>query len=226
MKYKSVFDIIGPIMVGPSSSHTAGAARIGLFARQLFAKNPSEVIITLYGSFAKTYKGHGTDVALIGGLMNFDTDDERIPKAKEFAKAQGMKVTFIESDEEPSHPNTVKLQLFDGIEELDVVGVSIGGGKMRIIGIDSFSLNIPDTKPSLFVVHEEQQTAISSIRQLLNENRNKITDIQMSQNATETLMGTLFELEHPVTKQVIDRIQKLPHIKEIKSIKEGDSNVS
>ena len=227
MKYRSVFEIIGPIMVGPSSSHTAGAARIGLFARQLFSKKPNEVVITLYGSFAKTYKGHGTDVALIGGLMNFATDDERIPQAKQYAQEQGMKITFIESDEEPEHPNTVKLQLTDGKENLDVMGVSIGGGKMRIIGIDSFPLNVPDTNPSLFIVHEGRQNhAIANIRHLLNEGKHKVTDVQMSRKENNVLIGTLFELEHPVTAQVIEHIQKLPHIKDIKLIKEGDSHVS
>lgn len=135
MKYKSVFDIIGPIMVGPSSSHTAGAVRIALYARELFAKRPTAVTITLYGSFAKTYKGHGTDVALVGGLLNFQTDDERIPQALQHAKEQGMKIIFIASNEEPLHPNTVKLELTDGMETLEVVGVSIGGGKMRIIKV-------------------------------------------------------------------------------------------
>jgi len=120
-------------MIGPSSSHTAGAAKIGLYTRAAFGKDPTEVIITLYGSFAKTYKGHGTDVALIGGLMNFQADDPRIPKAKDYASRKGMNITFIESDEQSSHPNTVKLQLFNGNEELVVVGKSIGGGNIQIV---------------------------------------------------------------------------------------------
>lgn len=86
MKYKTVFDIIGPVMIGPSSSHTAGAARIGKMARELFGREPKWITISFYGSFAKTYKGHGTDVAMIGGLMNFETDDERIINAFDHAK--------------------------------------------------------------------------------------------------------------------------------------------
>lgn len=96
MKYKSVFDIIGPIMIGPSSSHTAGAARIGRVARTLFGKQPEKVIVSLYGSFAQTYKGHGTDVAIIGGVLDFDTFDPRIPESLTLAKQAGMDVTFIE----------------------------------------------------------------------------------------------------------------------------------
>ena len=86
MKYKSVFDIIGPVMIGPSSSHTAGAARIGRVARTLFGKQPTKVVVSLYGSFAQTYKGHGTDVALIGGILDFDTFDQRIPESLDLAK--------------------------------------------------------------------------------------------------------------------------------------------
>src|SRR5699024_3791651 len=106
MKYKTVFDIIGPTMVGPSSSHTAGAVRIGLVARDLFNETPTQVDIYLYGSFMETYKGHGTDVSLVGGLLGYDTDDDPIQKSIETAEDICMKVTFIEMTEERSHPNT------------------------------------------------------------------------------------------------------------------------
>lgn len=98
MKYRSVFDIIGPVMIGPSSSHTAGAARMGQVACQLFRHEPERVSISLYGSFAKTYRGHGTDVALIGGILGFETDDLRIPEALEIAKERNIEVEFIEED--------------------------------------------------------------------------------------------------------------------------------
>ena len=91
MKYRSVFDIIGPVMIGPSSSHTAGAARIGRAARRLFGRKPDRVMVTLYGSFAKTYRGHGTDIALIGGVLDFDTFDKRIVKSLEIAREQGIR---------------------------------------------------------------------------------------------------------------------------------------
>ncbi len=111
MKYKTVFDIIGPTMVGPSSSHTAGAVRIGLVARDLFNQLPNQVDIYLYGSFMETYKGHGTDVALVGGLLGYDTDDDRIQKSLEAAETAGMKVNFIEMAEERSHPNTAIINM-------------------------------------------------------------------------------------------------------------------
>ena len=109
MKYRSAFDIIGPVMIGPSSSHTAGAARIGRVARTLFEKQPTKAVISLYGSFAKTYKGHGTDLALVAGILDFDTFDERIKESLEIARKKKMKITFREEEAVPEHPNTAKI---------------------------------------------------------------------------------------------------------------------
>ena len=133
MEYTSVFDIIGPIMVGPSSSHTAGALEIARFARQKFGKQPLYTEITLYNSFAKTYKGHGTDVALVSGILDFDADDIRIPFALSIAEKENIQVRFAISDEKMSHPNMVKLNLTDGENSLEVIGISIGGGSFRIL---------------------------------------------------------------------------------------------
>src|SRR5690625_3952165 len=116
MKFNSVFDIIGPVMIGPSSSHTAGAARIGKAARTLFGKEPTWATIHLYESFAKTYKGHGTDFALVGGLLNYDPDDARMRKALETANELGIKVDFIENPAAVDHPNTVRLIIGNEVE--------------------------------------------------------------------------------------------------------------
>ena len=93
-----VFDVVGPVMIGPSSSHTAGAARIGLMAREILKDKPQSVMITLYGSFAKTYKGHGTDKALVAGLLGFSADDVRLRTSFEIAAQQGMQITFHRSE--------------------------------------------------------------------------------------------------------------------------------
>lgn len=133
MEYTSVFHIIGPIMVGPSSSHTAGALKIAKFARQKFGKQPVCAEITLYNSFAKTYQGHGTDVALVSGILDFDTDDLRIPSALELAKKAHVEIKLMMSEEKTAHPNTVKLILTDGYDILEVTGISIGGGSFKIL---------------------------------------------------------------------------------------------
>ena len=139
IKYRSCFDIIGPIMIGPSSSHTAGACAIGYACYQLFGKCPDKVKITYYESFAATHQGHGTDFALISGLLGFDPSDDRVPFALNIAREKGMEISFIESNE-PSpanHANTAYLELSDNNgHRLNVLGVSIGGGAMEIRKIE------------------------------------------------------------------------------------------
>lgn len=151
MKYRSVFDIIGPIMVGPSSSHTAGAARIGLFTRNLFVKEPKIIEITLYGSFKDTYRGHGTDIALIGGLLGCDTYDKGIRTSLEEARKKGINFKFIESNIAHIHPNTAKIQVEGNGEYLEVTAKSIGGGKMVVFEVQGFDVNISADFETLLV---------------------------------------------------------------------------
>jgi len=154
MKYRSVFDIIGPVMVGPSSSHTAGAVRIGLFTRYIFGEQPENVKITLYGSFKETYKGHGTDIALIGGLLGYNTSDKRIRTSMDDAKLAGMEFEFIESEIEHIHPNTAKIEVEAGRHSLDLIGKSIGGGKMVIFELLGFDVNLSGDFPSYFIFYK------------------------------------------------------------------------
>lgn len=130
MKFLSVFDVIGPNMIGPSSSHTAGAVSIGLLARKMFPETVKKVTFTLYGSFAKTYHGHGTDRALLGGILGFNTDDERIRHAFSLAKEMNVAYEYVIDEKTmPDHPNTADI-LLEGENgyTLFVRGVSIGGG--------------------------------------------------------------------------------------------------
>lgn len=127
-----VFDVVGPVMIGPSSSHTAGAARIGLMAREILKDEPVEAVITLYGSFAKTYKGHGTDKALVAGLLGFSADDVRLRTSFDLAAQQGMDVVFQRSEAEVDHPNTVRIAMTGKTgKKMEVLGVSLGGGKWK-----------------------------------------------------------------------------------------------
>lgn len=128
-----VFDVVGPVMIGPSSSHTAGAARIGLMAREILKDEPKKAVITVYGSFAKTYKGHGTDRALVAGLLGFSADDVRLRTSFELAKEAGLDIDFHRSDEEVHHPNTVRIAMTGASgRQVEVLGVSLGGGKIEI----------------------------------------------------------------------------------------------
>ena len=142
MNYISIFDIIGPNMIGPSSSHTAGAASMALLARKLFHNEPVKVTFTLYGSFAKTYHGHGTDKALLGGVLGFHPDDERIRDAFSIATERGLIYKFIVDHKTVAdHPNTADILLeASGGEKLFVRGVSVGGGKVKIVKINNIDV--------------------------------------------------------------------------------------
>lgn len=207
MKYRSVFDIIGPIMVGPSSSHTAGAVRIGLVARDLFGSTPKQADIYLYGSFMETYKGHGTDVALVGGLMGFDTDDPRIPDALTIAKENGMTINFIEMDEERSHPNTAIIHMVDGEKELTIEGISIGGGKIEIVALNGFSIAISGNYPALLVFHQDTFGTIAKVTQIIGEHEINVGQMQVARKERGELALMTCELDDSISEEVIQQIQ-------------------
>ncbi|MCH4171203.1 MAG: L-serine ammonia-lyase, iron-sulfur-dependent subunit beta [Lactobacillus sp.] len=156
--YKSVFDIIGPIMIGPSSSHTAGAVAIGRAANRIFGGIPEDITIHYYESFAQTHKGHGTDYAIISGILGFEPDDKRVPDALDIAHEQGIKIKFIEEagDSPIDHPNTAVCELRKGDREIIVSGCSIGGGTIEIrdIKMDGFHIKPKGPLPILLVQSE------------------------------------------------------------------------
>ncbi|MBD1371392.1 L-serine ammonia-lyase, iron-sulfur-dependent, subunit beta [Hazenella sp. IB182357] len=209
MKYRTIFDIIGPVMIGPSSSHTAGAARIGRAARTIFGRVPKRVIITLYGSFAKTYRGHGTDVALAGGILGFDTFDKRIVNALEIAKQQGVEIVFRESDELTTHPNTARMYLEDANGNMEVVGISIGGGKMEIVELNGFALNLSGNDPVLLVLHQDQYGAVARVATVLANHEINIGYMQVSrkEKGSEALMS--IETDQKVESIVQNEISDL-----------------
>ncbi|MCI6407810.1 L-serine ammonia-lyase, iron-sulfur-dependent subunit beta [Veillonella caviae] len=176
----SIFDIIGPVMIGPSSSHTAGAARLGKMARCIFGTTPQRVEMTLYGSFAKTYKGHGTDRALLGGLLGFKEDDARIRHAQELADESRLDYAFIESPLDIGHPNVVKFDMFGANNRhMSVVGRSIGGGQIMITEVDGNDMSITGDEFTLVVFHEDRPGAISLISQALSESDINIASMRV-----------------------------------------------
>lgn len=218
MKYKSVFDIIGPIMIGPSSSHTAGAARIGRVARNLFGREPKWVSISLYGSFAQTYKGHGTDVALIGGILDFDTDDERIIKAIDIAKEKGIKISFIEEEAVTDHPNTARVFIGDDNGELELVGISIGGGKIEITELNGFELKLSGHHPAILVVHNDRFGTIASVANVLAKHEINIGHMEVSRKEVGKLALMTIEVDHNIEDSVIHEIEQLPNILKVTKI--------
>lgn len=161
----SVFDIIGPIMVGPSSSHTAGAVRLALMARALLGAQPARAVIGLHGSFAHTGKGHGTDRALVGGLLGFAPDDDRIRASLAIAAAQGVQVSFEQTDlGGDAHPNSAVFELWDdGDRHVRCAGASIGGGMIRITEIEGYRVDFSGQYHTLIVVAEDRPGTINSV---------------------------------------------------------------
>lgn len=218
MKYKSVFDIIGPVMIGPSSSHTAGAARIGRVARSLFGREPKWASVSFYGSFAKTYKGHGTDVAIIGGILDFDTFDERIIDAIEIAKKAGMKVEFIEEDAITDHPNTARIRIGDDQGELELAGISIGGGKIEITELNGFLLKLSGHHPAILVVHNDRHGAIAAVSDVLAKEQINIGHMEVSRKEKGKLALMTIEVDQNVEDHVIKQLEKLPNVLQVTKI--------
>ena len=217
MKYRSVFDIIGPVMVGPSSSHTAGAVRIGLFTRHIFGMEPEKIKITLYGSFKETYKGHGTDIALIGGLLGYDTSDKRIRTSMEDAKEKGIDFEFIESEIEHIHPNTAMIEVETGRHSLDLVGKSIGGGKMVIFELLGFDVNISGDFPSYFIFYnfneKNKEDSSKNIDEIFGE---KKVSVNYSSSILEGTNLAVVEALDELDKETLNKFDKLEYINEIK----------
>jgi L-serine dehydratase len=218
MKYKSVFDIIGPVMIGPSSSHTAGAARIGRIARNLFRREPKWVKISFYGSFAKTYKGHGTDVAIIGGILDYDTFDERIINSIDQAREKGIRVKFHEEDAVTDHPNTARIQMGDDSGELELVGISIGGGKVEIIELNGFELKLSGHHPAILVVHDDRFGAIASVSNILAKHQLNIGHMDVSRKEKGEMALMTIEVDQPIDEAVIEEITSLPNITQVTRI--------
>ena len=170
MKTLSAFDIIGPRMMGPSSSHTAGAARLAKMAGRIGGPEIVKVCFTLYGSFAKTYKGHGTDKALVAGILGMEPEDERLPDSLTLAKEQGLEVTWQISEETKPHPNTV---LIDTVNKkgrkASVTGQSIGGGNLVITNINGVDVEITGEYPALIVDHKDEPGVVASVTRVLGE---------------------------------------------------------
>lgn len=172
MSNLSIFDIAGPIMVGPSSSHTAGACKIGQFARALFHGTPDKATFYLHGSFGEVYKGHATDRALLAGVLKMRTSDDRLKDSFEIADGKGLKYEFITQDlGHDQHPNTVKIVLENKKSKMAIMGRSIGGGMIEIFKVDNFKVNIKGTAGrylSLVICHKKDPKTVMRIQEAVN----------------------------------------------------------
>ncbi|KAF1302264.1 MULTISPECIES: L-serine ammonia-lyase, iron-sulfur-dependent subunit beta [Enterococcus] len=197
VRFRSVFDIIGPIMVGPSSSHTAGAARIGKVVRNIFGEQPDSVDIYLYESFAKTYRGHGTDVALVGGLLGMDPDDPRLADSLKIAHESGMEVLFVPKNEKAEHPNSVKMVVTKGKRKLSVTGISIGGGNIQISELNGFKISLTMGTPTFITVHQDVPGMIAKVTNILSEANANIGTMTVTRESKGEKAIMIIEVDEP-----------------------------
>ena len=224
MKEFSLFDVIGPIMVGPSSSHTAGACKLGNMARQIFNKDVCKVIFYLHGSFAKTYEGHGSDKALLAGVLGMKPDDERIKFAFDIAKEKGIEFLFIEQDFGEVHPNTVKIVLYNKMEVIDrddkveVTGSSIGGGKIVVTRINTFDVEIDGEYPTIVTKHFDRAGIISSVTGVLASHHVNIAFMKVFRHIKGEKARLLVQTDEVICKKIIDEISNVDGVVEVKFI--------
>ena len=209
----NIFDIVGPVMVGPSSSHTAGAVRIGFVSRKLLGEPVKSVKLLLYGSFLATGKGHGTDRALVGGLLGMLPDDERIPFAFEEADRAGMEFTFGAANLKEDHPNSVILQM-TGVsgKELEVIAASLGGGRMKICRLDGMEANFCAEYPTLIVQNQDQPGCVATVTTMLSKIGINIATLQLYRDSRGGDAVMVVECDREVPKDSVHWLKEQPGI--------------
>lgn len=215
MKTLSAFDVLGPPMVGPSSSHTAGAARIGAVTARLAGPDIRQVRFTLYGSFAKTHKGHGTDRALLAGIMGLSPDDPRLPEAFSLAGAYGLRYAFILTGEPADHPNTVDIEAINAHgRSTRVTGVSTGGGAIELTRINGVDVSITGEYPTLVVEHADQPGMIASMAQTLADKHINIAFMRVYRRARGGQAYTVIQTDQSVPQAVLQTLRGISQVQQ------------
>jgi L-serine dehydratase len=210
----SLLDIIGPVMVGPSSSHTAGACRLGLLARGLVGGTPQSAVMELHGSFARTGEGHGTDKALVAGLMGFRPDDERIRTALQIAEKEGLDYRFEKTTlSEGAHPNTVRMTLERGELRASLTGSSLGAGRVLVTEIDGYPVEVTGNFHTLALVAEDRKGSIARITGILAEHDINIATLKLTRKQKGGDAFMVIECDEPPVEAVKEEIRALDWVR-------------
>lgn len=215
----SIFDVVGPIMIGPSSSHTAGAAKLSRVARLIVKEPFTHISFGLHGSFAKTYKGHGTDKALVAGALGLSEDSEALADSFKLAKNQGVGFDFYEIELEGVHENTVKMTLtmLDGSQNV-VVGSSIGGGQIEIIEINGFATNMSLQLPTIVINQYDKKGVISEVSGILAEHSLNIATMKLSRTGKGDRACCIIEIDGEIPEEIEQEIMRNKNIISVKVI--------
>ena len=212
----SIFDMIGPVMIGPSSSHTAGVVRIARAAIKILGDIPEQAEITFYNSFARTYEGHGSDRAIIAGLMDFKTDDQRIRESLEIAEAKGIKYQFKSvGNASALHPNSIRLRLTKGNRTVEVLGESKGGGVINIAEVNGFKADFSASLHTLIIFAEDKKGSIAFIASILAHDDCNIATMSVSRKGKNDLACQVIEMDSGIKPVTFDYLRSLSWVKEV-----------
>lgn len=213
-----IFDIVGPIMVGPSSSHTAGAVRLGLAARRILGDTPVKANIALHGSFAATYWGHRTDVAILAGILGMSMDNPNIPYAKGIADQQGLEYQFVAEDLGDVHPNTVRIKLYSNQTNVSMVGSSVGGGRIHLSKIDGFELSCDGTYSVLITEHRDEPGIISEITRVLGLCKINIAFLEVSRKSRGSKAMLVAQTDDPIDHIILEQVSAVPGVDTVRRL--------
>lgn len=220
MRQYSAFDILGPIMIGPSSSHTAGAARLGKIARIIAGEGIEKVQFFLHGSFATTYKGHGTDKALVAGILGMNPWDENLRNSMEIAAEKGVQIEFIPTNLGDAHPNTVKTLITRADGSItQVVGASIGGGNIVVTEIDNDKIEFTGAYPTILINHTDVPGMVSKVTAVLYEYNVNIAFMRVYRTSGKgSSAAMVFEVDNFISEDIINALCKITNIQKVRAI--------
>lgn len=205
----NIFDILGPVMVGPSSSHTAGAVRIGLISRQLLGETPEKAEIYFHGSFADTGHGHGTDRAIVAGLLGMEPDDDRIPDSYAVAKECGMEFSIEEKALRGAHPNTAQLILYGkGGQKVNVQASSLGGGRILVNKLDGVDVNFSGESNTLIIYNEDRPGLVADVSSFLASLSVNIGTLQLFRDRRGGTAVMVYEIDHPLSPAMVQVLEQ------------------
>jgi L-serine dehydratase len=212
----SVFDMIGPVMIGPSSSHTAGVVRIARAARKLLGGKPDNAEIIFYNSFARTYEGHGSDRAIIAGLLDFKTDDKRIKDSLDLAKTEGLLYTFKSiGNASALHPNTIRLKLVRGDQKVEVVGESKGGGVINIAEVNGFKADFSASLHTLIITAADVKGSVAFIADVLAHDDCNIATMSVSRKGKNDVACLVIEMDSGLKPVTLEYLKSLSWVNQI-----------
>lgn len=214
----ALLDQIGPVMVGPSSSHTAGACRLALLTRHCLLDAPSRARFVLHGSFAKTARGHGTDLALVAGLLGYFPDDERIRTAFEHAAAAGLEFEFTSSDLGDVHPNSARLEVSTASEDVVVQGSSLGGGFVQVTRVNGFDVRFGGASNTLLVLHTDRPGVIARVAGVVADDNGNIGSIFSARNKRGGQAMMSVETDKRLDGYALDYLARLPYVQWLRAL--------